>query len=36
MAKLTNEQRIEICNKRNSGLGYSQLALEYGIRESDL
>ena len=36
MAKLTNEQRIEIYNKRNLGLGYSQLALEYGIRENDL
>lgn len=31
MAKLTNEQRIEIYNKRKAGVSFSQLKLEYGI-----
>ena len=31
MAKFTNEQRIEIYNKRKAGVSFSQLELEYGI-----
>ena len=31
MAKLTNEQRIEIYEKRISGTTLSQLVIEYGI-----
>ena len=33
MAKLTNEQRIEIYNKRKSGTTVSRLVLEYGVSE---
>ena len=36
MSKLTNEQRIEIYNKRKEGYAYSQLTLEYGLNRNKL
>ena len=36
MSKLTNEQRIEIYNKRKAGYTYSQLTHEYGLNRNKL